>query len=804
MFSGWFKGGGVGGVAVPGIGGQAGIETGEVVPGATNLTLGSGSFVLHSGSFNRKPCSVFICSEQSEISVALGAVKRLKTVRHPSVVTYLDDKELAGKSVTLATEAVVPLMLHLDQLESTTKESSDYLAWGVCQVFKAVGFMHGAGLIHGSLHAGSVFVTPGLEWKIFGFERTTAKGSPLPPCPHQLNKYQPPESGSSQSASASYDVWGLGCLVWEVFNGRSLEAMGQLGKVGSIPKGMAPTYMELVAKNPSKRPDPSAKVQELSKPGGFFRNDLIDTMTFLEEYQIKDESEKSRFFTSLTTKLDHFPPALCTNKILPELIKMFDFGNAGAQILAPIFKIGKHLSSEEYQEKIIPCLVKLFASSDRNARYKLLCQIETFVEHLSNKVANDQVFPQIQNGFLDAQPVIREKTVIAVIHLAPKLSFTNLDETVVMKNFSGLLRDEQAGIRTNTTVCLGKIANHLHHTTRQKVLISAFGGKLKDPFPPARIAAINAFAATQQFYTLQDTSSKIIPMICTLLTDAEKPVRDQAFKVSKGFIQKLEQVSEDPSLKEEMEAEVNGVANPATAVVSGWASWAVGAIGAKFYKSSNQPPPPSSSSNSSGAAEGSGPLTTDSTGKDTPILKPTVESSQQRNPGGGSGGPLKLSSSTSKQSSCQQGSNDLFDLGVDSSNGDGWGNDDDEDGDAWESFEQAITSVSLKEKGKDGPKSDSLIVWGDPSPTVTDSSLQTTNNRANKANSSNTFASGNSGGGWDDWSENASEDTSKADQTAEERKRLREEKRLARQKELEAKRANRKQGGAMKLGSKLS
>ena len=50
---------------------------------------------------------------------------------------------------------------------------------------------------------------------------------------------------------------------------------------------------------------------------------------------------------------------------------------------------------EDYQEKIIPCLVKLFASSDRNARYKLLCQIETFVEHLSNKVANDQVFPQV-------------------------------------------------------------------------------------------------------------------------------------------------------------------------------------------------------------------------------------------------------------------------------------------------------------------------------------------------------------------------------------------------------------------------
>lgn len=45
-------------------------------------------------SFRILPILTSTCSSffQSEISVALGAVKRLKTVRHPSVVTYLDDK----------------------------------------------------------------------------------------------------------------------------------------------------------------------------------------------------------------------------------------------------------------------------------------------------------------------------------------------------------------------------------------------------------------------------------------------------------------------------------------------------------------------------------------------------------------------------------------------------------------------------------------------------------------------------------------------------------------------------------------
>ena len=58
-------------------------------------------------------------------------------------------------------------------------------------------------------------------------------------------------------------------------------------------------------------------------------------------------------------------------------------------------------------------------------------------------------------------------------------------------------------------------------------------GKMKDPFPPARIAAINSLAATQQYYTILETSGKVLPMLCPLLSDPEKPVREQAFKVQR-------------------------------------------------------------------------------------------------------------------------------------------------------------------------------------------------------------------------------------------------------------------------------
>ena len=56
-------------------------------------------------------------------------------------------------------------------------------------------------------------------------------------------------------------------------------------------------------------------------------------------------------------------------------------------------------------------------------------------------------------------------------------------------------------------------------------------------------------------------------------------------QVVRGFIDKLEQVSKNPDLKDEMEAEVLSTNAKSSSSVAGWATWAVGAIGAKFYKS---------------------------------------------------------------------------------------------------------------------------------------------------------------------------------------------------------------------------
>ena len=76
---------------------------------------------------------------------------------------------------------------------------------------------------------------------------------------------------------------------------------------------------------------------------------------------------------------------------------------------------------------------------------------------------------------------------------------------------------------------------------------------LKDPFPPARIAAIGSMGASHAFIATTDLSSRVLPALCTITVDKEKSVRDQAFQTIRFFLGKLERLSEDPEAAAEQE-----------------------------------------------------------------------------------------------------------------------------------------------------------------------------------------------------------------------------------------------------------
>lgn len=164
--------------------------------------------------------------------------------------------------------------------------------------------------------------------------------------------------------------------------------------------------------------------------------------------------------------------------MLPELLKSVEFGGGGAKVFAAVMRIGTRLSDADYSARLTPVIVRLFSNPDRAIRVCLLDHLPNMIEHLPQKIVNDKIFPQMVwillaisldillillqqvTGFADVAPVVREQTVKAVLTIVTKLS----DRTIngeLLKHLAKTSNDEQPGIRTNTTICLGKIARNL-------------------------------------------------------------------------------------------------------------------------------------------------------------------------------------------------------------------------------------------------------------------------------------------------------------------------------------------------------
>ncbi|XP_034037770.1 LOW QUALITY PROTEIN: N-terminal kinase-like protein [Thalassophryne amazonica] len=597
----------------------------------------SGIWTLHRGKrkANGEPVSVFVYEvaqgTEEQTQLAKAAFKRMKTLRHPNILAYVDGLE-TEKSLYVVTEQVTPLVVHLKAKAEKGGAGELEISWGLHQIVKALSFLiNDCHLLHNNLGVWAVFVDRAGEWKLGGLDHVTPEqgdstGISLPAPKDvypEMEKYDPPEMPNSSSGE-KWEVWRLGCLIWEVFNG-PLPRTSSLRSLGKVPKALVPHYCELVGANPRARPNPARFLQNCRAPGGFLSNSFVESNLFLEEIQIKEPAEKQQFFQDLSDNLDSFPEDFCKHKVLPQLLTAFEFGSAGAVVLTPLFKVGKFLSSEEYQQKIIPVIVKMFSSTDRAMRIRLLQQMEQFIQYLNEAAVNSQIFLHVVHGFTDTNPAIREQTVKSMLLLAPKLNETNLNQEL-MRHFARLqARDEQGPIRCNTTVCLGKIASYLNAGTRQRVLVSAFSRATKDPFPASRSAGVLGFAATHNYYSIAEIAGRILPTLCTITVDPDKGVRDQAFKAIKSFLSKLETVSEDPTKLSEIESDVASAAQSAVGT-SSWAGWAVTGMSSLTLKLIRNTP----GVEGSPAAEGTG--TTQTTSPTTAANGAPTSGSEDKTP----------------------------------------------------------------------------------------------------------------------------------------------------------------------------
>ncbi|KAK1283438.1 hypothetical protein QJS10_CPB21g01646 [Acorus calamus] len=340
----------------------------------------------------------------------------------------------------------------------------------------------------------------------------------------------------------------------------------------------------------------------------YFQNKLVETIQFMEVLNLKDSVEKDSFFRKLPNMAEKLPRQIVLKKLLPLLASSLEFGSAAAPALTALLKMGSWLSKDEFNVKILPTIVKLFASNDRAIRVGLLQHIDQFGESLSSQIVDEQVFPHVATGFSDTSAFLRELTLKSMLVLAPKLSQRTLSGSL-LKYLSKLQVDEEPAIRTNTTILLGNIAGCLNEGTRKRVLINAFTVRaLRDNFSPARAAGVMALTATSSYYDMTEIATRIMPNLAALTIDPDGDVRTKAFQALDQFLQTAKQYHEKLNTGDAGAATTVGISSiPGNASLLGWA---MSSLTLKGKTSDNAPlasantsaPLASTSSNASSAA----------------------------------------------------------------------------------------------------------------------------------------------------------------------------------------------------------
>jgi SCY1-like protein 1 len=213
-------------------------------------------------------------------------------------------------------------------------------------------------------------------------------------------RYSPPEVAKTgweaikRSPIHAADAYLFGILVYQVFNGAFMGS-DQLTQPKSVPVAMQPNYKRLISANPKVRLSVAGFLEQGMRSGGFFQTPLIHLTEGIDNLGIKTESEREELLQQLEEVADDFPEDFFKMKVLPELIKSVEFGGGGPRVFSVIMKISSKLSEDEYDQQLTPVVIRLFSSQDRALRVCLLDNLPLMIDHLSQKVVSNSIFPQM-------------------------------------------------------------------------------------------------------------------------------------------------------------------------------------------------------------------------------------------------------------------------------------------------------------------------------------------------------------------------------------------------------------------------
>ena len=289
---------------------------------------------------------------------------KLKTLRHPYILSYLDNVDL-DEELVLVTEGCTPLeewLLEGSKKGNTRspleKESMEQeILWGFKCVLESLQFLHSNGLVHNYLGRHSIFVSKSGDWKIgsldlianltvdddFTFLSTHAhlltKPYSVPEREQSLVRPSESERGGKLAVGSAADIYSLACCIRDTFS--------QVGI--TVPDGLSKYFTRMMSTDPKRRPTAS----QLSKCP-VFTSDSIKLMASLGDLEaLKPAAESLEILTQLSEKIPNLPVSICVHKILPSLARTLqmactDFNNRDSREACRQVRKKNHNSAAQY------------------------------------------------------------------------------------------------------------------------------------------------------------------------------------------------------------------------------------------------------------------------------------------------------------------------------------------------------------------------------------------------------------------------------------------------------------------------
>ncbi|XP_045201253.2 protein-associating with the carboxyl-terminal domain of ezrin-like isoform X2 [Mercenaria mercenaria] len=365
-------------------------------------------------------------NDRNHQNILRNLIKNLRTIRHPSVLSYACSEE-GSSGPQLVTEKALPLETVLPSLSSTE------ICAGLHTVLEVLQFLHeNVGASHNNMHIGAVYVTADGSWRLGGLEHL-CKFSEVTDTFLESSKayrhestFAPEEKGgkicTDTSLGHARDIYAFAVMTESLLE--HMQDLGDLTKTFELR-----IQDECLHSDPRNRPKACSLLTDR-----LFNTAFLEIALFLKNITLKSEEERTTFFRKLLPMLRSLPEELVARRLVPGLLSRFVFMDQAAvenvlpSLLTPRKdeshpreEIQPLFSEKLFKMYVVPKLVKILSVHDYHIHILLLQYFPYFVHLIDKEDLEFDVFPQVLLGLRDCSEQIASLSLHALAEMVPVL-----------------------------------------------------------------------------------------------------------------------------------------------------------------------------------------------------------------------------------------------------------------------------------------------------------------------------------------------------------------------------------------------